>query len=336
MNKIEKQVLAVYSRVNPSLISVKNDPNLKLFFKKRQNLFNLLHVSSEIFENRNLLDIGGGTGEKSLFYATLGSNITLLDANSKSIYHAKKLFKKHHYPINTINQSLSQFNFKIIEDYDIVICDGILHHTENPIKNLKKILKHLKKNSIFILGISESNAYFKRTLLRDFIRKYSDFDEKKIIFNSKKFFYNHIDKAVKFGGRNEKAVIFDSFINPQIVPISLHGICESFYKNKVKYVSSFPTLTPFFDVTSFNKKRPDYFDYDYYFNYYKFLEKLWMCFEGNNFDINKDFTKINFESQKLFNMKTKMDNGELLIKDFSILKNSTMGIGINYFIGRKK
>ena len=37
MNKIEKQVLAVYSRVNPSLISVKNDPNLKLFFKKRQN-----------------------------------------------------------------------------------------------------------------------------------------------------------------------------------------------------------------------------------------------------------------------------------------------------------
>lgn len=35
-------------------------------------------------------------------------------------------------------------------------------------------------------------------------------------------------------------------------------------------------------------------------------------------------------------MKTKMDNGELLIKDFSILKNSTMGIGINYFIGRKK
>lgn len=116
----------------------------------------------------------------------------------------------------------------------------------------------------------------------------------------------------------------------------MHGICESFYKNKVKYVSSFPTLTPFFDVTSFNKKRPDYFDYDYYFNYYKFLEKLWMCFEGNNFDINKDFTKINFESQKLFNMKTKMDNGELLIKDFSILKNSTMGIGINYFIGRKK
>lgn len=335
MEKIEKKVLDVYLRINPSVIKIKNRNDWKIFFQKRHNLLKFLSLPYQVFNDNKLLDIGGGTGEKSLYYAQCGAQITLLDANAKSIAFAKKLFSIFHFSLDTIYQPLSEFDFKKIKDFEIVVCEGVLHHTADPKKNLQKILKNLEKDSLFILGISESNGWFKRNLQREFIRKISNYKEDKIVENAKKYFQSHIDRSVKFGLRTENSVIFDSWVNPQIKPMPLKEICKAFHRNKMEYVSSHPTIEPFFDITLHNENRPNYFDYDFYSYYYKFLEKIWVCYEGNHFDMKKDPKKIECEVQRLMKMKTKLKNGKLTGKDFSPWKDSRMGVGINYFVGRK-
>ena len=49
--------------------------------------------------------------------------------------------------IEIINQSLYDLDPKIINSFDIVICEGVLHHTFNPLEGLNIILKNLKKDA---------------------------------------------------------------------------------------------------------------------------------------------------------------------------------------------
>jgi len=157
-----------------------------------------------------------------------------------------------------------------------------------------------------------------------------------IIENSKKYFQTHINRKIKFGQRDEKTVIYDSWINPQIKSLSLKEICDAFFQNKLEHISSHPSITPLFHIISYNEICPDYYNYRSYSSYYKFLEKVWMCYEGNKFELIDDVKIVDKEHKKLLEMKKKLDEGTLSVRDFSQWENSRMGIGIHFFVGRKK
>ena len=292
--EVEEKVLGIYRRFNPSKTQLKSKQNAINFYQTRLNILGTLGLPPQFFKNKKIIDIGGGTGEKSLCYALWGGNVTIIEPNEISCKVAQNLFSKLNLgnKLQIENTGLYDLEMSKLKDFDIIICEAVLHHTYNPIEGLDRILKNMVAGQIVLVALGEKHGTFKRDLQRKLISKLSDNDEKKIIAVSKKYFKTHIERAMKHILREENAVIYDNFVNPQDKPSSLKEICNTFKKNNVNYLSSYPKLDLFNLTIPWSQKRIDFYDYDYYKNYYKLLEKIWMtCGEE---ELNQDLENYLF------------------------------------------
>ena len=96
LKKIEKSVLQIYKKNNPSVHFVLE--NKKKFRQRKSNLenliFNNLKFPKKMFEKSDLIDFGAGTGDTTIVFNNWGANCTLVDMNQFAINRAKKVFEK--------------------------------------------------------------------------------------------------------------------------------------------------------------------------------------------------------------------------------------------------
>lgn len=239
MKTITQKVNDVYSKENPSLY-LKNFSQVNKFVKNRINLLMALKLPKKIFKNSNLIDYGSGTGLNTLVYNYLGANCTLVEYDKKSYLYSKKLFKtfsKNKYQIH--NKDI--FNFRTKKKFDFVISNGVVHHTKNPILNLKICVKSLKKNGFFILGIGETNGFFQRNLQRLILYSLGD-NRDEIIQLAKILFKDHLYRSKKFSGRTIEEIIADTYLNPKINTLSLKQMIDFFKKNNLEMYSFYGTI----------------------------------------------------------------------------------------------
>ena len=87
LTKIEQEVLNVYLKENPTIISSnKGRKEFKKYQKKLDFLLNnLMHFPSKMFKDINLIDFGSGTGESTIHFALSGANCTLVDYNKNAL-----------------------------------------------------------------------------------------------------------------------------------------------------------------------------------------------------------------------------------------------------------
>ncbi len=338
-------ILDIYRKVSPSIIKFDTEEDRVKFFSRRLNILKTLTLPKQLFRGKKLIDIGGGTGEKTLVYAKLGADVTIVEPNEKSCEFAKKLFAKFvpQIRLNIINKSIYDFEFSELRQFDIIICEGVLMITHDPIESLCKILGHLGDDAIVMVTMCESNGWKKRYLQTRLIRKLAGKDEKKILEAAKKYFQEHLDRAVKIGLRSEKTVIYDSYVIDHVKPVSLKEICNAFKKNNISYISSFPKLDLFYQTDSWSKKIEDLFNYQYYEKYYRFLEKVWMTSgeedlkeDLSDFDFEKIKNRVDSDVQKLEELEEKIENGTFGDTDLDIIRKGYLGIGMNYFVGVKQ
>jgi len=342
---VEKNVLKIYRKVSPShrnLIDVKSK---KQFFDQRSNLFQTLGFPISFIQKKNILEIGGGTGEKALFYAFYGANVTILDPNEKSCNIAKNIFSKTNLSkkLTVINKSLLDVDLKFIKKFDMICIEGVLHHTFDPLENLNLILKNMKQNQIILIAIGESHGMLKRELQKEAVKKLAKNDPERISYLVKKLFPEHLKRAVKHDLRDEESVIHDNYINPQDESSDLENICNVFLKNKISHLSSYPKLDSFYLTTPWSHKRENYFNYKFYKNYFKLLENIWMtCGEENfpkltmSFNLEQITRRINNDSKRLLNLKQKIKKNNFSLHDLNIIKKGYMGVGLHYFVGIKE
>jgi 2-polyprenyl-3-methyl-5-hydroxy-6-metoxy-1,4-benzoquinol methylase len=303
----------MYKKVNPSLLKT----NGGRFERRRASLFKALSLPRQMFKGKSIIDLGGGTGEKLFFYSSLGCvNCTLVEPNEISVNYAKKLFRKT--PLKTINTPLEDFEMSTIKQYDIVSCEGVIHHLKNPESILKKILHNLGKNAMFIFAVNESNAWYLRHLQRLFVRTYGNNDEKLMIVVAKKYLANHLRLAVRKGLRSQKAVIYDTFVNPRINTLDLEAICKIFKSKNMSYHSSYPTLRNPFSLIQHSEPKPDEFDYEKNRVYYQKLEVIW---KGGG--------------KNLGGLEKRIKNKNLTRNDLKKIQTGYLGHGLSYFVGVK-
>ena len=233
-----KDVNKVYKAQNPSTyVSKINSKIIKEITEKKITfLVETLKLPPKIFKNSELLDLGCGTGQNTIQYDQLGAKCTLVDYDKNSVLRARSLFKTYaKNKFNIMNNDL--FKFKSNKKFDIVISNGVAHHTSNNIKNIKLALKFLKKGGFFILGHGETNGFFQRNLQRYILYSLSsNVDE--ITKISKLLFSENLNRGRKFGGRSIKEIIYDTYINPKIDTLSFDQIKNLFKKNNLYLYSS--------------------------------------------------------------------------------------------------
>ena len=343
--KIESDVLKIYRKVSPSHRNLIDIQSKIQFFNQRITLFKTLGLPLSFFKNKKILEIGGGTGEKALFYAFYGADVTIVEPNEKSCHVAQTIFSKTKLDnrLTIINQSLFDIDLSVIKNFDMICLEGVLPVTFQRLETLDLILKNMSPTQIIMIATGESHGMLKRDLQKMAVKKLGKSDPEKIYYYVKKLFPEHLLRAIKFDLRNENQVIYDNYIaTPDDESLDLKDICDIFLKNKISYLSSYPKLDLFYITNPWGQHRENHFNYEFYKNYYQILEKIWMtCGEENisndlqSFDLKKIIDRSYADSEKLLGLKQKIQTNNFTENDLELIKYGYMGVGLHYFLGMK-
>ena len=110
-------------------------------------------IDKHVDNNQQVLDIGAGTGYIANLFANKyqGSNFHAIDF-SDSIKFGQDFAQQS----NITNISFVQenfLNFDSHKQYDVIICQGVLHHIPDYPLAVEKIKKYLKPDGVLLLGL---------------------------------------------------------------------------------------------------------------------------------------------------------------------------------------
>ena len=182
---------------------------------------------------KSFIEVGAGTCQLSN-YLSIGNNnlITAFDGNFNSIKVGKTFAKKNN--IKNINFVVGDIFDNIFKDefFDIVLCNGVLHHTKDAYKGFQECTKWLKKEGYIVIGLY--NKYGRaRTLIRKFFYK----------FLGKKYLMIFDPVLRKINNKSIKKInawIKDQYTHPVETTHTFDEVLNWFDKNNIEFINSFP------------------------------------------------------------------------------------------------
>ena len=130
----------------------------------------------KIFKNKLVLEIGIGSGSSSRLWAPQAKEFHGIDI-SKAIFSVSRTLKSLQTEV-ILSQADLNFLHYPNESFDIIVANGVLHHTPNTKNSLKHTLKKLKKNGYYIFYI-----YKKKSPIREFSDDYVRDQVSKLNYN---------------------------------------------------------------------------------------------------------------------------------------------------------
>ena|SRR2546426_4527814 len=243
--RVEKEVLSVFQKVNPSTYHLENQSEFDYRSSLRKRLFqDYLKFPIRMFKGAKLLDFGCGTGEHAIYYSVFGAKCTLVEMNPDAIQRARDIWKSYA-PANAKYQFInsSYFEVDLPDKYDIVCTEGSIHHTTAKEDAFDKLVSYLKTGGFVYLNLASKAGFFQRNLQRMILYKYAD-SEQDIVKYAMDFFAENIERSHQFGHRTKEAIIYDNYVNPKWDCPSVGEIMRWFKKNNLVFYSSWPNIIP--------------------------------------------------------------------------------------------
>ncbi len=121
----------------------------------------------EDFLDKEVLDCGCGGGQHTDFIAPYAKSVTAVDLNTINI--AKERNQHHN---NVIFAEADVATMALGKKFDIVMCIGVAHHTDNPEKTVNNLKRHLKKGGLLLLWVYSCEGNMIMRHLVEPIRRY--------------------------------------------------------------------------------------------------------------------------------------------------------------------
>jgi 2-polyprenyl-3-methyl-5-hydroxy-6-metoxy-1,4-benzoquinol methylase len=256
-SKVESEVLKLYKRVNPSQMNAVYDSKFfaRFFRETSENWINHIKITPSFFTNKRVLDAGCGTGEYDICYGLWGAKVYGIDINNYAVRYARQLAHKFNLGNKLTFKTCSLFDVKFKKSsFDIVICDGVLHHTADPKTGFKKLASYVRDGGFLVVTIGEDAGFFQKNLQRLIVRLLSDGDEKKMVEWAKRLFSENIERAVRFGTRSKTQIIYDIYTVPQQEGLSCPHILALAEEQGLVYYSSWPPVELPLQVNPYNRQ----------------------------------------------------------------------------------
>lgn len=227
---MKNEYLDYYGEHNIS--PVKQDlSNLPIFFQKREKLYKQLGMPTIVFDKKDILEVGPGSGFNTLaFFKWVGeqNKIELVEANPKGIVDMKKLFEEKR--ISTDRYEIYECiieEFKNKKKYDIIIAEGFIHFISNAKEVIEKLCTMLKDGGIIVITCIDECGMFvevmKRFIAHIIIKDISNYDEKVIAYTE--FFKGQFSK-LKGMSRSVEDWVKDNMLSPIFFNKSIWSIAD--------------------------------------------------------------------------------------------------------------
>ena len=212
-----------------------------LLDKSSKSIF-VKKLDNEIPFHSNVLEAGCGTGQLSIALSRYGRKIHSIDLSEGSLIEAKKFTDKNNIK-NVQLYKMNIFNLCFPKNcFDIIISNGVLHHTHNPELAFSKLTECLKPNGKIVIGLYHKYGRVVQNIRQRLIKIFGE----KIKFIDRRFSEN-------LSERKKYAWFKDQYNNPHETKHSYHEVIKWFKKNNIEFINSIPFN---FDINEkiFNKK----------------------------------------------------------------------------------
>lgn len=205
-----------------------------LMGRARQGIFARL-LSEQIPYGSLILDCGCGTGQLTNFLSIASRTVIGVDLSVNSLLLAQNFKEKnelnnaHFYQMNLFRPCFRP------EQFDLIIANGVLHHTSNPYLAFITIARLVKPGGYFIIGLYHKYGRL-FTDLRRFIFKNTN---NRFVFLDKR----NVNQELSKGKRN--AWFMDQYYNPHESGHTVDDVLRWFDDTNFQFVNSIPKTSMF-------------------------------------------------------------------------------------------
>jgi ubiquinone/menaquinone biosynthesis C-methylase UbiE len=219
-----------------------------LLDKSAKSIF-VKKLDDEIPFNSRVLEAGCGTGQLSIALSRYGRKIHSIDLSKGSLIEAKKFINQNEIK-NVQLYKMNIFNLCFPKNYfDIIISNGVLHHTHNPKLAFDKLSECLKPNGIIVIGLYHKYGRIVQNIRQFLIKIFGE----KLKFIDKRFSENISDKK-------KYAWFKDQYNNPHETKHSYNEVINWFNENDIEFINSIPFNFNLNDKIFLKKKKNNKFE----------------------------------------------------------------------------
>ena len=155
----------VENRISP--VS-QNIDDIDLHFHRRTGLYRALGLAPSLFKDRDVLEVGPGSGHNSIVTATFGmKSYDLVEPNPAGFDKMVSLFGAH----QVKNNAIQFFNVRLEDfpeekNYDIVLCEGLIPGLSNQDTFLQQLASKVRSGGILVVTCADAVSVFFESLRR--------------------------------------------------------------------------------------------------------------------------------------------------------------------------
>jgi SAM-dependent methyltransferase len=152
---VENRLLEVYSYCPPTKTFFRSEEVREEYRKFWGEFFRSFGIGPERFSGRRVLDIGCGSCEKACFYHDWGGIVTGVDLTPEVLKLARDVIGNRE--IQLIRSSLFDLP---VQNYDIVIVDGVSFITADTLAALRQAVEQLAAGGVLVFSIANTWGTF--------------------------------------------------------------------------------------------------------------------------------------------------------------------------------
>ncbi len=211
-----------------------------------QKILYLADIDLLSLKNKRILVAGCGTGEKVDVLSRNNLSIVAIDFSEKQLQKAKALVKNKN--VSFLKKDIVNDDLSSLGVFDVILCLGVLHHTEAPEKGFSKLSGLLKKEGIIFVGLYHKYARLRYRIIRKLLRLLVSKKQE----NLKKWIQKNQDR--KFFLKASLPCLLDRYVVPYESYHTLRQVKKWFRKNNIVFLKNTQNVSGFEMLKIFEKK----------------------------------------------------------------------------------